>query len=104
MTPADVAGFLLFHRAFPRSVTACVNEVDDLLHALRATYGLTGGAEAMERLDELRAVLAEEKIANVIRRGLHEFLDQLQGELIAVSQDLGRDFFGYAPQHDAAGA
>jgi uncharacterized alpha-E superfamily protein len=104
MTPTDVAGFLLFHRAFPRSVAACVSEVDDLLHALRATYQLTGGAEAMERLDELRAVLSQERIDNVIRRGLHEFLDQLQGELIAVSQDLGRDFFGYAPPHGAASA
>ena len=95
MTPSDVAGFLLFHKAFPRSVLASVIETDAKLHELRTAYHLRGGAGAMERLDELRATLEGERIEHIIERGLHEFLDMLQQELIAVSAELGRDFFGY---------
>jgi uncharacterized alpha-E superfamily protein len=96
MTPADVAGFLLFHHAFPRSVVASVDAVDAKLHELRSVYGLSGGADAMERLDELRNDLRNARIHDVLKHGLHEYLDGLQGELIRVSQALGRDFFGYA--------
>jgi uncharacterized alpha-E superfamily protein len=96
MTPADVAGFLLFHQSFPRSVVACVGTVDEKLHELRSHYALTGGADAMERLDELLNDLRNAHIRDVLKTGLHEYLDGLQGELIRVSQALGRDFFGYA--------
>ena len=101
MTPSDVAAFLLLHKSFPRSVLASVLEIDSKLHQLREAYGLSGGAAAMARLDEMRATLEGERIDNIIRRGLHEFLDGLQGELQAVSHDLGRDFFGYQPAEAA---
>jgi uncharacterized alpha-E superfamily protein len=101
MTPADVAGFMLFHQSFPRSVVCCVETVDEKLHELRSYYGLTGGADAMERLDELRNEMRNANIRDVLKSGLHEYLDGLQGDLIRVSQALGRDFFGY-PAADAA--
>jgi uncharacterized alpha-E superfamily protein len=96
MTPADVAGFLLFHQSFPRSVVCCVETVDAKLNELRSHYALTGGADAMERLDELRHEMRNARIRDVLKTGLHEYLDGLQGELIKVSQAVGRDFFGYA--------
>ncbi len=97
MTPADVAGFLLFHRRFPRSVAACIADVDTQLHELRRSYGLDGGAAALERLDALRARLSEATIDVIIRRGLHQFLDDLQSEIGAVTFDLANDFFGTRP-------
>lgn len=96
MTPASVSDFLLFNRRFPRSVMACVGDIDGTLTGLRGQYGLRGGASALEKLDEVRALLEGETIDGIIERGLHEFLDWVQRRLIDVDRDLGRDFFGGA--------
>lgn len=94
MTVARVADFLLFNRRFPRSVTACIDEVNNRLTALRSRYGLKGGGVALERLDEVRAVLDNEPVERVLAQGLHEFLDWIQLQMLDVGSLIGRDFFG----------
>ncbi|HEX6092182.1 MAG TPA: alpha-E domain-containing protein, partial [Dongiaceae bacterium] len=74
----DVVGFLLLDGAFPRSVSHCIAETDQLLHELRQRYGLRGGNRALERLDEIRVALDERPPAGVLRAGLHEFVDWIQ--------------------------
>lgn len=101
MSPASVASFLLFNDAFPRSVSLCVNQVDSLLHQLRARWSLRAGTRSMERNDELRSVLNQHTIDAVIGRGLHEFLDWVQLMLGNLGSDLAIDFFG---QQDLARA
>jgi uncharacterized alpha-E superfamily protein len=101
-TPARVAGFLLFNQAFPRSVHHCVRETGRLLGEVKSRYSLRGGNDAAEELDRLRAVLGTLTIREILSEGLHEFLDLIQQQLIAVSRDLSIAFFGYQP--DAAQA
>ena len=106
-TPARVAGFLLFNQAFPRSLHHCVREAARLLGDVKSRYSLRGGNDAAEELDRLRAVLGTLTIDEILRAGLHEFLDVTQRQLIAVSRDLGVAFFGYPPpaaQSQAAAA
>jgi uncharacterized alpha-E superfamily protein len=106
-TPARVAGFLLFNQAFPRSLHHCVREAARLLGDVKSRYSLRGGNDAAEELDRLRAVLGTLTIDEILRAGLHEFLDVIQRQLIAVSRDLGVAFFGYPPaaaQSQAAAA
>lgn len=95
MKQADVAGFLLFHSRFPRSVRACVHDISNRLSHLRSTYRLVGGAEALEELDELRSVLDDITIEQVIDKGLHEFIDWIQVKLIRIHGALGAAYFGY---------
>lgn len=95
MTPTDVAGFLLFHRRFPRSVKACMSELEGLLHDLKTTYDLRQGVGALEQLDSLRSGLVNQTAESVVKSGLHEFLDWIQSTLINVHNELGRDYFGY---------
>ncbi len=95
MTPTDVAGFLLFHRRFPRSVKACMSELESLLHDLKTTYDLRQGVGALEQLDSLRSGLVNQTADSVVKSGLHEFLDWIQRTLINVHNELGRDYFGY---------
>lgn len=94
MTVARVSEFLLFNRRFPRSVAASVDEINQRLTELRARYGLKGGAAALERLDEVRAVLDNEPVERVLAQGLHEFLDWIQLQMLDVGSLIGRDFFG----------
>ena len=95
MTQADVAGFLLFHSRFPRSVRACVHDISNRLSQLRSGYSLIGGAHALEELDELRSVLDDITIDQVIDKGLHEFIDWVQVKLIRIHSELGTAYFGY---------
>ena len=97
MSPATVAGFLLFNRHFPRSVVACVEQIERTLTDLRHIYGLSVGDEAMEQLDILRAELAGQTIKSVIEQGLHEYLDWIQRKLIDFTGSLGHEFFGFEP-------
>ncbi|RDD60643.1 alpha-E domain-containing protein [Ferruginivarius sediminum] len=94
MTAANVAGFLLLHLPFPRSVHACVHSAAQTLEELREGYALTGGADALEQLHELRAMLRGHTAAAVVQAGLHELLDDVQARLNAVSAGLASDFFG----------
>lgn len=99
MSPTGIAGFLLFHKRFPRSVLACVEELEELLHELKSTYGLKRGVGALEQLDGLRGGLVNQSADTVVKTGLHEFLDWIQCSLIAIHNELGRDFFGYEETH-----
>jgi uncharacterized alpha-E superfamily protein len=94
-TPARVAGFLLLNQAFPRSVHHCVREAGRLLGELKSHYNLRHGNAAAEELDRLRAVLGTLDISAILSEGLHEFLDLMQRQLIAVTRDLSVAFFGY---------
>ena len=92
LSPATVADFLLFNHGFPRSVAACVRELGVQLTDLKLKYMLSGGSEAMERLDEIQAVLLSRSVDTVISNGLHEFLDWTQRQLAALSDDLSRAY------------
>jgi uncharacterized alpha-E superfamily protein len=98
ISPARVAGFMLLDRRFPRSVALCVGEAAALLGGLRSRHGLRGGTGAAEELDRLRSLLDALSIAEILERGLHEFLDMIQRQLIAVTDDLAGTFFGHRAQ------
>jgi uncharacterized alpha-E superfamily protein len=101
-TPARVAGFMLLNNAFPRSVHHCVREVGRLLGEVKSHHGLRNGNDAAEELDRLQAVLGTFDIAAILRRGLHEFLDSIQRQLMAVTRELSIAFFGYTPEAQQA--
>jgi len=101
-TPARVAGFMLLNNAFPRSVHHCVREVGRLLGEVKSHHGLRNGNDAAEELDRLEAVLGTFEIAAILRSGLHEFLDSIQRQLMAVTRELSIAFFGYTPEAQQA--
>lgn len=96
-TPARVAGFLLLNPNFPRSVALCVREIGLLLTELKSRFALRRGDEAAEELDALQALLTTLTIQEILIKGLHEFLDQIQSQLIAVTEHLSAAFFARSP-------
>jgi len=94
-TPARVAGFLLLNTAFPRSVHHCVCEVGRLLGEVKSRHGLRRGNDAAEELDRLQVLLGTLDISAILSSGLHEFLDSIQRQLIAITRELSIAFFGY---------
>jgi uncharacterized alpha-E superfamily protein len=102
VAPTGVAGFLLLHPRFPRSVAFCVSEADRLLGILRTRDGLPGGAGAAAELGRLRAGLGATTVEEVIAGGLHEYLDGVQRCLIRVTDGLAADFFRRRPPPEPA--
>lgn len=97
ISPVEVADFLLFDREFPRSVRYCVTGAEVSLHAITGTPPGTFANEAEKRLGQLRADLSFRDIPEVMRAGLHEFLDDVQRSLNGVGDAIHDTFFALRP-------
>jgi uncharacterized alpha-E superfamily protein len=100
LQPVRVVDFLLFDRAFPRSVAACVGEIGDLVERLLALPDLARVAMPRRRLEQLRAHLEVPDVEDMATLRLHEFLDGIQTLLMAFTDDLARTFFRHEPSDD----
>ncbi len=87
--PRAIAEFLLLDDAFPRSLRFCVSELN---RALRRISGVADGhfCNTAEKLTgRLLAELQFSTIDDVFDRGLHQYLDEVQGKL----NDIGNALF-----------
>jgi uncharacterized alpha-E superfamily protein len=96
-TPELVAEFLLLDPDFPRSIRYGVVEAQDSLHVLTggppARTPQNSTADAEHLLGELRARLESARIEQIMRQGLHQYLDDVQLALNEIGATLGRRFF-----------
>jgi uncharacterized alpha-E superfamily protein len=93
MVPAKVAEFLILDRDFPRSMLYCTLRAQA---SLRAVTGSAPGEfrnSAEEKLGRLAADLSGTTIADVIARGMHQFVDDFQGRLNGVGTAMSECFF-----------
>ena len=97
LSPATVAEFLLFNRQFPRSLMISVARAAELVGDLESRFGLDGG-DAAAAIRTLCRDLEATDIRAVIEAGLHEYLDSVQCRIMAITGDLGRQFFGQAEE------
>lgn len=97
ISPREVVNFLVLDRDFPRSLRHSISRVDDSLDVI------TGGkpCESTRLLGELRHEFENMDVDKMIASGLHEFLDNLQFRLNAVSAGLQRDFFALRSQAES---
>jgi len=95
MRPETVAGFLLYNRSFPRSVTLSVSATARHLERLVGDFRLAHGQASVDAVRSLEHDLAAGRIEDVVASGLHEYLDSVQQRLIAITDELGLQFFGY---------
>jgi uncharacterized alpha-E superfamily protein len=93
ITPERVVEFLLMDRTFPRSVHYCLENAEQSLHAITGTAPGRYGSTVEQKLGQLRAELAFLPIEDVIRSGLHEFVDALQVRLNVVGDGIHEAFF-----------
>lgn len=98
IAPAKVAEFLVLSARFPRSVRYCVGELSHLLSQLIYTFQLSRGDRVAEAVQVIHRRLEDTDIDAIILSGMHEFLDAVQLDLIAVANAMGSAYFG----HDAA--
>ncbi|MDG2990798.1 alpha-E domain-containing protein [Candidatus Synechococcus calcipolaris G9] len=97
ITPAGVAEFLILDAEFPRAIRSCLLQVEYSLYQITGTP-LGSWQLPVERcLGRLRSDLDYLTIDEIINRGMHEFLDQLQSQMNQVDNEIFTAFFALEP-------
>ncbi|MBA4020125.1 MAG: hypothetical protein C0483_23435 [Pirellula sp.] len=97
ITPRDVVDFLLLDREFPRSIRFCLSEAEESLLAILGTSHSHFRNEAERRMGQLSADLDYAQVDDIIKSGLHEYLDGFQDKLNAVGAAISDSFFQTSP-------
>ena len=87
-----MAELLLLHGLHPCSIRF---NIAALQEALRAVSGGTYANEAERRTGKLLDTLVYDRIEDVLSRGLHAFLTDLQRTCGAIGEDIARTYFYY---------
>ncbi len=90
LKPALVTELLMLRRELPRSLAASAEEVVLHLNALGKQTGFQGEADRLARLRHAR--LGDTKISAVMKRGLHEYLEDFLAENAALNAAIARQF------------
>lgn len=90
LSPGRVVEMLTLRRELPRSLAACVGEVVNVLNSLSERTGRQGEADRMARLRQKR--MAKTKVDEIIRGGLHEFLQNFITENRLLSGAVSKQF------------
>lgn len=91
--PTKVAEFLVLDPEFPRAMRYCLCEAENSLRAISGTPSSTFSNAAEQRLGRLRSKLDYTQIEEIVRSGLHEFLDDFQIDLNRVGDAVHDVFF-----------
>lgn len=93
IAPANIVQFLLLDDEFPRAVRFCLNAARESLHAITGTPhgGFRYSSEKL--LGQLCSDLAYTQVEEVVNRGLHEYLDDLQTRMNRAGAGIHETFF-----------
>ena len=86
--PDKVAEFLMFDREFPRSIRFCLIRAEESLRFVTGTPQGSYANPAEQQLGRLRSELDYGNIQEIIKDGLHEYLDRLEAKLNSVGDAL----------------
>jgi uncharacterized alpha-E superfamily protein len=92
ISPRDVVSFLVMDREFPRSIHFCIRSADVSLHAITGTPPGSFVYTSEQRMGMMRAELDFASVDEILREGLHEYLDSLQLKMNAIGDSLKNDF------------
>lgn len=88
ITPERVAELLILRWQNPRSLTACLEQVVDLLHKVRNSQSGATELEARSILAELRDL----EIHEILERGVHEYLTAFIARISVLSANISHNF------------
>jgi uncharacterized alpha-E superfamily protein len=95
ISPKGVVDFLLLDREFPRAIQFCLLEARDSLHAISGTPLGTFRHPPEKLLGQLCSDLSFTTVDEIVKQGLHEYLDDLQTKMNEVSDGIFKTFFAF---------
>jgi uncharacterized alpha-E superfamily protein len=102
VTPWTVAEFILLHEDFPRSVRFSTERLDRALHDISGSDQDHYSNEAERLSGRLCSDLRYAAIGEILRAGLHEYLDGIQRRLSEISVAMRWEYCGCEPELETA--
>jgi len=96
ISPSSVAEFLILDRTFPRSINFSISGAQQCLHQITGTPIGSWSSTVERSLGRIASNLGYLTIQDIMQTGLHEFLDQTQGEINHVGENIAKNFFAIA--------
>jgi len=93
IVPKRVADFLILDRHFPRAVHFCLIRALESLRSITGSDAGTFRNLSEQRMGRLCANMDYTGIDDIIRRGMHEYIDDFQKQLNLVGEAICQDFF-----------
>ena len=93
ISPMAIVEFLLLDGEFPRAVRFCLNSARDSLHAISGAPAGNNRKQADKLLGHICSELAHANVDEIIKSGLHEYLDALQTNVNRASTGIYERFF-----------
>lgn len=87
-----VVEFFLFNSTFPRSVLFCIDGVSESLEKIKSMSLDPDGHTALELARQLQSRLASADVDEILRQGMHEFVDRTQTEINGIGNALDQDY------------
>lgn len=87
-----ISSFLIFDKAFPRAMLRCLIIAEKSLNQISKS-NVDYYNEAQKKLGLLKSQLAYSDIHDIIKQGMHEFLDDFQRRLNEITEAIYKDFF-----------
>jgi uncharacterized alpha-E superfamily protein len=97
ISPDRIVEFLVLDREFPRAIHFCLVSAESSLHAISGTPLGTFGNPAEQHFGRACAELNYIQVREIISRGLHEFLDDIQVRLNLIGDAIHSSFFALQP-------
>jgi uncharacterized alpha-E superfamily protein len=100
ISPRDIVELLVMDHEFPRAIRHCANSAGDSLRAITGTQLSQYEYPSWRQIEGLHRELDDISVDQIIRSGLHEYLDGLQTKINAVGDALLDDFFVRLPAEE----
>ena len=88
ITPYKVAELLILNHAMPRSLHACLDEINDILGDIANVHS----AEATRQAGELHATLHYGRMDDIFEAGLHPWLERFLVRINRLGDSIGQNF------------
>jgi uncharacterized alpha-E superfamily protein len=98
--PSQVVAFLLFDQKFPRSVRYCLRKGERSLHAITGRPLEACDSSAEKKLSEVVRRIDRTDVGEVLARGLHGWVDELQKDAFEIGAKVYESFFAVRPDHE----
>tara|TARA_R110002096_G_C14484844_1_gene714157 strand:- start:4 stop:963 length:960 start_codon:yes stop_codon:yes gene_type:complete len=92
LTASTIAEFLILDTQFPRSILACLIRVERSLITLSGS-SVRFSNDAQKQLGALKSQLEYTDINDIIAKGMHDYLDDIQRKLNGISSAIYESFF-----------
>ncbi|WP_231943621.1 alpha-E domain-containing protein [Aeoliella mucimassa] len=93
ITPTNVARFLILDAEFPRAMHFCLVRAQHSLCQITGSPMGTFRFQSEQRMGRLRMELDYTSIDDIIREGMHEYIDRFQSQLNGLGSAIHDDFF-----------